>query len=309
MEYLKVSQVAEKWGISSRWVRQLCAEGRIGGVVRRGKLYLIPSNALQPADNRMAAAGIHSANAQLEEIDSLLQQLSGLRPLRPSEVAALREAFVVEHTYSSNAIEGNTLTMKETALVLKGITIDRKPMKDHLEAVGYKEAYEYIEQMATDKRPLTAYEICAIHRLVLADRKEDGGLWRRVPVAIAGALTEPVQPYLIEPMVEALLADMNTTYAHLHTVERVALFHLRFESIHPFIDGNGRTGRLLMNLQLMQAGLLPINVKYADRRRYYEAFDDYASGGSPQAMTDLVAEYVLERLHTMIEIITTANEE
>lgn len=104
----------------------------------------------------------------------------------------------------------------------------------------------------------------------------------------------------------ALLADMDTVYKRLHVVEQVALFHLRFESIHPFIDGNGRTGRLLMNLQLIKAGYPPVNVKFADRRRYYEAFDSYATTGSPEAMVTLIADYLTERLQSMLEIIDTA---
>lgn len=304
MEYLKVSAIAEKWGISTRRVRQLCADGRIDGVVRKGRLFFIPANAMQPTDARIFKAHKSNSLPQLDEIDKLKAQLKKMRPLTASEVAALHEEFVVEHTYNSNAIEGNTLTLRETALVLQGITINQKPLKDHLEVVGYKEAFEYVEQIVKEQHPLTAYEICAIHSLVLADRREDRGRWRRVPVRIAGASTEPAQPYQIEPMIGALLNDYTTIYKHLHPVERAALFHLRFESIHPFIDGNGRTGRLLMNLQLMHEELPPINVKYADRQRYYEAFEDYAINGSAEAMTTLIANYLLDRLRAMYDIIS-----
>jgi Fic family protein len=137
---------------------------------------------------------------------------------------------------------------------------------------------------------------------VLAHRREDAGVYRRVPVRIAGALTEPVQPYLILPRIEALLSDTVEKYSTLHIVEKVALFHLHFENIHPFIDGNGRTGRLLMNLQLIQSGYPPINVKFTDRRRYYEAFDSFSRTGQADNMTTLVAEYLKERLQTMIDI-------
>jgi Fic family protein len=303
MEYMKVSEAAIQWGISARRVRQLCTEGRIAGVIRKGNLYMIPVDAEQPSDARTKRVAQQPYSSLLEQIDQLKKQLSNRRPLTPAEVDALREMFIVEHTYNSNAIEGNTLTLQETGLVLQGITIDRKPLKDHLEAVGYKEAFEYVEQLAKEQKSLTEYEIKAIHSLVLSDRKEDRGQWRRVPVRIAGAATTPVQPYQIEPMIGALLADMGTIYRKLHVVEQVALFHLRFESIHPFIDGNGRTGRLLMNLQLIQAGYPPINVKFADRRRYYEAFDSYAKNGTPEAMVTLVAEYLQERLQSMLETI------
>lgn len=309
MEYIKVSEAAERWGLSARRVRVLCAEGRIGGVVRRGNLYMIPADAIRPSDGRSRRASQAGHKAIIGTIDHLKTELSRFRPLSPVETEVLRQEFIVEHTYNSNAIEGNTLTLQETQLVLQGITIDRKPLKDHLEVVGYKEAFEYVEQLARDERPLTNYEICAIHSLVLADRQEDRGRWRRVPVRIAGALTTPVQPYQIEPLMSELLADMDSLYRGLHTVEKVALFHLRFEGIHPFIDGNGRTGRLLMNLQLIRVGYPPINVKFADRRRYYEAFDDYARTGSPEVMTTLIAEYLEQRLQSMIAILKQIGNE
>ena len=240
---------------------------------------MIPSDSVKPADARVSHTPDPQYATLLERVDRLKEQFSQYRPLSDAEVDALRDEFIVEHTYNSNAIEGNTLTLRETQLVLQGITIDRKPLKDHLEVVGYRDAFEYVEQLAREQVPLTDYQIRAIHSLVLADRKEDRGRWRRVPVSIAGALTKPVQPYEIEPMIGSLLADQGTVYQKLHPVEQVAWFHLRFESIHPFIDGNGRTGRLLMNLQLIKAGFPPINVKYADRRRYYDAFEDYAFYG------------------------------
>ena len=267
---------------------------------------MIPSDAVRPDDARHSRMAKPPYFGLLEQIDQLKERLSLHRPLTPAEVDALHEIFIVEHTYNSNAIEGNTLTLQETGLVLQGITIDRKPLKDHLEIVGYKEAFEYVEQLAKTQKPLTEYEIKAIHSLVLADRKEDRGQWRRVPVRIAGATTTPVQPYQIEPMIGALLADMHTVYRKLHIVEQAALFHLRFESIHPFIDGNGRTGRLLMNLQLIQAGYPPINVKFTDRLRYYEAFDHYTQTDSPEAMVNLIAEYLTERLQAMLDILDMA---
>lgn len=304
MNFIKVTEAAEKWGLSTRRVRLLCEQNRIAGVVRQGKLYMIPSDAVPPTDARtyIKSKGRKPYTPILEQVDSLRAMLSEHRPLTPAEVNALREVFLVEHTYNSNAIEGNTLTLQETSLVLQGITIDQKPLKDHLEVVGYKDAFHYMEQLAQQQSELTEYEIKNIHSLVLADRPEDRGCFRRVNVRIAGALTEPVQPYLIEPKITELLADFREWKNTMHIVERVALFHLRFESIHPFIDGNGRTGRLLMNLQLIQGGLPPINVKYTERRRYYDAFDEYARTAKSDAMTSLVGEYVVSRLREMMDL-------
>lgn len=302
MKYIKVSEAAAKWGISARRVRLLCEQGRIAGVERKGNLYMIPDDAEQPVDARTYARkkGKKTYTPILEQVDALKKSLDASRPLTPAEVEAIKEVFLVEHTYNSNAIEGNTLTLQETALVLQGITIDQKPMKDHLEAVGYKEAFNYVEELAKQDQPITKFDIKSIHNLVLADRPEDRGTFRRVNVRIAGALTNPVQPYLIEPKIEELLNDFNSWTQKVHIVESVAAFHLRFESIHPFIDGNGRTGRLLMNLQLIKAGLPAINIKFADRRKYYDAFDDYATTGSAEAMTILVGEAVVARLREIL---------
>ena len=153
MEYIKVSEVAAKWGISARRVRVLCAEGRIGGVVRKGNLYLSPQDALRPSDARSNRGMATGYAMLLDKVDLMKSQLADYRPLSPAETETLRQEFIVEHTYNSNAIEGNTLTMKETQLVLQGITIDRKPLKDHLEAIGYKDAFEYVEQLAIEHKP------------------------------------------------------------------------------------------------------------------------------------------------------------
>ena len=120
MEYIKVSKAAEKWGISTRRVRLLCAEGKIPGVIRKGNLYMIPENAQKPLDGRRSRAGI------LAEIEQKRERLDAMRPRTPGEVRRLQEEFMVEFTYNSNAIEGNTLTLKETAMVLEGMTIDQK---------------------------------------------------------------------------------------------------------------------------------------------------------------------------------------
>lgn len=305
MNYIKVSEAAAKWGISARRVRVLCEQGRIAGVERKGNLYMIPEDAEQPIDARTYTKTSlkKSYTPILEQINSLKKSLDSCRPLTPAEVDAIKEVFLVEHTYNSNAIEGNTLTLQETALVLQGVTIDKKPLKDHLEAVGYKEAFQYVEELAKQDKDLSEFDIKSIHNLVLADRPEDRGTFRRVNVRIAGALTTPVQPYLIEPKIEELLNNYNVWSKNMHIVERVANFHLQFESIHPFIDGNGRTGRLIMNLQLIKEGLPAINIKFADRKKYYDAFDEYSRTGSSEAMTKLVGEAVISRLREMIDMI------
>lgn len=305
MGYLTVTQAAEKWGISARRVRLLCANGEIDNVIRKGKLYMIPEETEKPLDKRKLPNKRKCgkfANV-LNNIDVKKVKLDNIRPLTAGETQRLRDEFMVDFTYNSNAIEGNTLTLKETAMVLEGMTIDRKPLKDHLEAVGHRDAFLYIEDIARNKTRLREAEIKAIHSLVLINRPEDKGTYRRIPVTIAGAYTEPVQPYLIEPKLTELLAENEKRKRTMHPIERIARFHLEFEGIHPFIDGNGRTGRLILNLELIRNGYPAINIKFADRKRYYDAFDAFYRDGNADDMVLLTAEYVNERLERYLEIV------
>ena len=267
MEYIKVSKAAEKWGISARRVRVLCAEGKIDGVIRKGNLYMIPATASKPVDGRLGR------NGRLLEIEKKRDRLSKLRPLTQGEVERLAQEFMIEFTYNSNAIEGNTLTLKETALALEGMTIDQKPLKDHLEAVGHRDAFLYVQEIAKNEVALSEYVIKNIHALVLMNRPEDKGQYRRIPVRIMGAYTEPVQPYLIEPMMNELIFKNEARKSEMTTVE------------------------------LIRDGFPPINVKFTDRKRYYDAFDAFYRDGNAEKMIDLIAEYVDERLDQYLEVL------
>lgn len=304
MNYIKVSQAAQKWGISPRRVRVLCSQNRIDGVVQKGKLYMIPENAPKPIDARTLKGITISEELSpiLLKIDALKAELDSKRPLTAGEAKRLREQFMVDFTYNSNAIEGNTLTLKETAMVLEGMTIDQKPLKDHLEAVGHRDAFLYVEHIAKDTK-ISESVIKNIHSLVLMNRPDDKGRYRKIPVTIMGAYTEPVQPYMIEPKMTDLLLKNEKRKKKMHSIERIARFHLEFEGIHPFIDGNGRCGRLLLNLDLIQNGYPAINVKFTDREKYYAAFDEFYKNNSAEAMIKLIAEYVLERMEQYLEIL------
>ena len=287
--FMTVKQAAEKWGISDRRVRILCAGGKIPGAYQEGRGWKIPKDATKPADGRYK-----STASLLEMIDQKKKELDSRRPLTEGEVARLTEEFTVEYTYNSNAIEGNTLTLRETDMVLRGLTIDQKPLKDHMEAVGHKEAFDFVRELVQDNIPMSERVIQQIHYLVLADKKDDRGVYRRVPVRIMGAQHEPVQPYLIQPRMEQLMHSYAESTEHI--VTKLARFHIEFEGIHPFIDGNGRTGRLLVNLELMKAGYPPIDIKFTDRMAYYNSFDAYHVNGDLSVMEKLFAGYINERL-------------
>lgn len=237
------------------------------------------------------------------QIENKKLKLEQKRPLTEGEIERLKKEFVVEYTYNSNAIEGNTLTLRETDLVLQGLTIDQKPLKDHLEVVGHKEAFDFVCDLVKDQVPLSERIIKQIHYLVLADRSQDRGVYRRIPVRILGSSHTPVQPYLIEPKMEQLIFDFNKDQNEEKIIKKLARFHLEFESIHPFIDGNGRTGRLLLNLELMKAGYPPIDIKFKDRISYYDAFEDYHLNSDLSSMESLLAKYINERLDFYLEIL------
>lgn len=239
------------------------------------------------------------------EVDVLHERLKAMRPLNATELKRLQDEFVINSTYNSNAIEGSTLTLRETALILsEGITIAEKPLKEHLDAIGHRDAFEYVQSLAKSDAPLTERTIKDIHSLVLMNDALNRGVYRSVPVAVLGSLHATPEPYLVPQMMEELLRDYEESKKAKHIIEAAAEFHLKFEGIHPFIDGNGRTGRLILNFELMKAGLLPVNIKFAHRRRYYDCFDDYyANGQNPRAMAELIAEYEKEELEKYIAII------
>lgn len=175
-------------------------------------------------------------------------------------------------------------------------------MKDHLEIIGHKEAFDFVRDLVRKQTPLSESVIKQIHFLVLADKKDDRGVYRRIPVKIMGAKHEPVPPYLIQPKIEELLESYRHSTEHI--VPKLARFHIEFEAIHPFIDGNGRTGRLLVNLELMQAGYPPIDIKFKDRLAYYKAFDGYHQKKNPEAMEKLFAGYLNKRLDEYLAMLT-----
>lgn len=294
--YITVNQAAKKWGLSDRRVRNLCLAGKIPGAYREGRAWKIPSDATKPTDGRYK-----SKESLIPIIEKKLEILKKRRPLTEGELERLNEEFLVEFTYNSNAIEGNTLTLRETDMVLRGLTIDQKSFKEHMEVIGHKEAFDYVRQLVSENAPISEKIIKDIHYFVLADKKDDRGVYRRVPVRIMGAAHEPVQPYLIIPKMEELLERYKSSEEDI--VTKMARFHIEFEGIHPFIDGNGRTGRLLVNLELMKAGFPPIDIKFTDRLKYYQAFDEYYINDNISAMADMFARYINQRLDLYLSIL------
>jgi len=212
----------------------------------------------------------------LERISAKKTRLDTARPLSPSVVNRLREQLDVEWTYHSNAIEGNTLTLRETQLVLQhGLTVSGKSLREHLEAINHQHAIRFVEGLVDEDKPITEYTVRSIHALVLRTiDDEEAGRYRRVPVYITGSEYAPPEPVAVPGLMSDLSDWLNSAEtAALYLVKRAALTHFRLVHIHPFTDGNGRTARLLMNLLLMREGYPPTIIRVEDRPVYYDALD------------------------------------
>lgn len=207
------------------------------------------------------------------KLDRLKRQLDAVRPLSPEVARNLHEDLVLRWTYHSNAIEGNTLTLKETRVALEGITIGGKTIREHFEVMNHREAILFIEDVVQNREPLSERLIRSIHRLILKNiDDEHAGVYRKVNVTIAGAVHRPPDALHVQSSMEELMNWYDSATA-MHPVQRAARLHVDFVGIHPFIDGNGRTARLLMNLELMKNGFPPLIVPMERRLEYYEALD------------------------------------
>jgi len=207
------------------------------------------------------------------EIDIKKGLLDGKRPLPEYTIKSIRENLLLEWTYNSNAIEGNTLTLMETKVVLEGITVGGKTLREHLEVINHRDAILYVEDIVKDKEPLTEWQIKNIYRLVLKGINDNyAGNYRDQQVIISGAKHIPPEPFLIKEQMENLIKWYDDSQ-NLHPIERAAMLHIIFVGIHPFVDGNGRTSRLLLNLELMKNGYPPIVIRTENRVDYYSALD------------------------------------
>ena len=242
-------------------------------------------------------------NDKLQQIDTLLGELN---QYRANENYRITEALEIEYTYDSNRIEGNTLTLHETDMVVnKGITIAGKGLKEHLEAINHKEAIDFIKNIAQKKEPISERVLLDIHAIVLHSiDKDNAGKYRRVPVIISGSKHIPPQPYLLQPQMDELFQWYEANKDSMHPVVLAAQMHEKLVSVHPFIDWNGRTARLLMNLILMQHGYPIANIKGDNetRRRYYETLEE-ASSGDNSAFLEFIEDVVIQSLTYYLKII------
>jgi len=241
-----------------------------------------------------------------ELLTDKLDLLNSHRPIRPALLQKLKERFQIEMTYNSNGIEGNTLTLNETYWVFQeGITVKGKTLKEHLEVKDHQRALEKLYQLIESPTEVDFSErlIKDLHQAVieLSEEYEDYE-YRSTDVLISGSDHHPTLPSQISQEIKALLRWVRQQRHQYHPLEFAAIFHHRFVHIHPFIDGNGRTARLLTNLFLMREGYPLVIILKNDRQKYYRALR-MADNGRYRALIQFIAQAALRSLNLYLEAI------
>ncbi len=308
MEFMTTKEAVEKWNISERRIRQLLQDGRIEGAVKVGNSWNIPIDADKPVDKRIIKPDdnkfiIDLDDNYFDEVDSLKNELDSKRPIPKETLKSLRESINLEWTYNSNGIEGNTLTLRETQVVLEGITVGGKSIKEHLEAINHEKAILFLDDLVKDNEPISEWNIKNIHQLILKDiYNENAGRYRKENVTIKGATHIPPDYLKVPELMEKLILTYNT-WNEYHPIIQAALLHGELVKIHPFVDGNGRTSRLLMNLVLMNNGYNPVIIKKESRLKYYEALDKAHTTGDYTDFVKLVNKLEIEMLKKYLELL------
>ncbi len=240
----------------------------------------------------------------LDEIDVLKTKLDSFRKFDSFRIA---QALELEYTFESNRIEGNTMTLRETDLVInEGLTISGKSMREHLEVINHHEAIAYIKDLMQKNMPINERELLTVHNLILRGiHPEDAGRYRKVQVMIQGSSHKPPQPFLVTKEMEDYFIWYETNKLSLHPIVLAAEMHERLVTIHPFIDGNGRTSRLVMNLILLQHGYIIANIKgdYDSRMHYYRTLETAQTKNNKEDFLLFIAQIEKESLERYLTII------
>ncbi len=308
MEFMTTKDAVLKWNISERRIRKLLKEGRIEGAVKNGNSWNIPIDALKPVDKRIIKPDnndfiINLPNNFFDEVDNLKKELDNKRPIPKDTLRTLQEKINLEWTYNSNGIEGNTLTLRETQVVLEEITVGGKSIKEHLEAINHEHAILFLNDLVKDDDPITEWNIKNIHTLILKEiDDENAGRYRSENVTIKGATHIPPDFVKVPELMEKLILNYKT-WNKYHPIIQATLLHGELVKIHPFVDGNGRTSRLIMNLDLMKHGFNPVIIKKEDRLQYYEALDKALTMKDYTDFVKLINGLEIEMLKKYLELV------
>ena len=301
-----IKEASEKWNISERRIRRLIQDGRIEGAEKIGTIWNIPDDATKPIDKRIKDEiefKIDLPEDYFNEVDEKLAKLNSKRPLSKETIKTLQDAINLEWTYNSNGIEGNTLTLKETKVVLEGITIGGKSVREDLEAVNHENAIEYLEELVKDQSEISEWNIKGLHQLILKGIDDaNAGKYRNNNVIISGAKHRPPEYVKVPELMEKLIINYEDWNGY-HPIIRAALLHGELVKIHPFIDGNGRLSRLMMNMDLIKSGYVPVIIKKENRIKYYEVLDKAHTTGNYTDFVKLVTEAENKMLDRYLEVV------
>ncbi len=240
-------------------------------------------------------------------VEYLKKLVDSSRPLNSLELAKIREAERVEAVYNSNAIEGNTLTLHETKMVLEdGITISNKKLSEYLEAIDLNEAMNFLEELVARENKLTEFDLRQLHSLVLyGTNRNNAGQYRRVNVMISGSQHILPDLTIVAEKMHDFLQDYHLTYDSKHPIVGAAAFHQQLTFIHPFTDGNGRTARLCLNFLLIQNGYLPVIVKATQesRKEYIESLEIAHTENNLQPFVEFIKQCAIESLKRRLYIL------
>ncbi len=221
----------------------------------------------------------------MEKVDRLKERFDALRPLSPDYIARLWPMWEKDdalHVYATNAIEGSSMDLAETTVVLEdGITIGGKKLSEHLDIVHGQKAYKLMLELARDRVPITTAVIRNLHRAVVGSEVEFAGQWRDHAVYIRGSRHVPPNYLKVPELIDEMLAAYEISKKNDHPVATAAKLHFDFVHIHPFADGNGRTARLLGNLELIRSGFAPILIEPGDRKSYFSVLERCSHSGEP----------------------------
>ncbi|MFN5416506.1 MAG: Fic family protein [Flavobacteriia bacterium] len=272
--------------------------------------YAIAEDVIHALQEEMARYNVSFKREITPEIQSILDEIDfykkKLDSKRKYDSIRIKEALELEYTFESNRIEGNTLTLRETDLVInQGLTVSGKSMREHLEAINHKEAIDYIHLLIDKNTSFNERELLNIHNLILRGiYSEEAGKYRDVQVLMQGSKHTPVSAFEIKEEMNKFF-NWYEKNKHIHPVVLAAEMHERLVTIHPFIDGNGRTSRLLMNLFLLKSGYVIANIEgdYETRMKYYEALEEAQVNKNKDAFIRFVAETELESIKRYVSVL------
>ena len=306
MQYMTIKEASQKWNVSIRRINKLLNEGRIEGAYKTTASWNIPIDTEKPIDKRYKKEEkiiINLDQHYFNELDKKKKLLDSKRPFPEHTLKSLQEDLFLRWTYNSNAIEGNTLTLIETKVVLEGITVGGKSVREHLEATNHQDAIYFLMDLIKEKETLSEINIKNIHQLVLKEvDNKNAGVYRNQNVIIPGAKHIPPEHFKVKELMERMLNDYQN-WEKYHPIARAAILHVIFVKIHPFVDGNGRTSRLLMNFEAIKNGYPPIVIKLEQRAKYFAALDKAHTKGDYTDFIKIVAEAALDSIETYLKII------